>query len=291
MCEVFLLPYNEKQLAISLDDLSVEAVSRFFPYPDEKIIERGFERKLPHSTTGYNQQFWYPKQDGIGLLARGLAENLENLQTFCRVNQIDIQSRCLHTSQGKVFYNKLITSMPLKEFCANTNDSELRLLSKKLSHNRVLCINLLFRGVIHEDLQKCHWVYIPDKNLPFYRLGIYSYLGTSYLQSEHTAIYVEAAFDMYDTASDINKILNDVCDSLEKLDWVHRKDCDIISANWIDCAYVHFDHNRKEALSQILEILHNFNIYPTGRYGLWDYISMEDSIFSGIDVAERVSRI
>lgn len=288
MCEIFFFPYNEKQMTTSLDNLSVEAVNRFFPYPDEKEIERGYSKSVEVSSGGYNKYFWYPKHSGIGLLAKGLSADLINLNTCCIVENIDIKNKFLRTSQGEVLYNRLITSMPLKKFCAITNNSKLQLLARSLSHNRVLCLNLFLNGSFQEDFKGYHWIYVPDNNIPFYRVGIYSNLDSARVPSDHTALYVEVAYNNDISPPDLTSVLKEVFFSLEKLHWVRRKDCLVISASWIDCAYVHFNKIRKEALTQILNILHNSDVHPIGRYGLWDYISMEDSIFSGIEVARKL---
>jgi protoporphyrinogen oxidase len=70
--------------------------------------------------------------------------------------------------------------------------------------------------------------------------------------------------------------------------WFQRKDCDVIAANWIDCAYVHFHLDREAVVGKIMKILLTQDVHPIGRYGLWDYISIEDSIYSGIEAARKV---
>ena len=69
MCDYFLFPYNKKMMDCPLDGLSVDAVKRFFPMPDEKRIEDGYAHEGANPDTGYNCYFWYPKRQGIGLLA------------------------------------------------------------------------------------------------------------------------------------------------------------------------------------------------------------------------------
>lgn len=288
ICETFLFPYNEKQLAISLDNLSVEAVSRFFPYPDEKRIEKGCVKLKEHSPFGYNKNFWYPKNEGIGLLAKGLAKGLTNLHTCCIVEGINVNDKCIYSSRGESKYDSLISSIPLKNLCEITNHPELQLLAHSLTHNRVLCLNLLLNGPFHRDFQQCHWIYVPDKRIRFYRVGFYSHFDSSYVPPGKTAIYIEVAFNSEEPLPELNKILDEVFFSLEKLSWMSRENCNVISANWIDCAYVHFNHDRKNILNKIFEILRTFDIHPVGRYGLWDYNSMEDSIFSGIEVAKKL---
>lgn len=287
---IFLFPYNEKQMALSLENLSIDASNRFFPSADVKKIEDGYKKQNRAIPLGYNNYFWYPKYNGIGLLAKGLSKDIGNMYTCCNVKKIDILNKTIITSQEKIKYEKIISSIPLKNFCYLTNDSKLHNLANALSHNRVLCLNLLFRGQFNKRFNGCHWIYVPDKKIPFYRVGIYSHLSQTFVPSGLTAIYVEVAYNYKANRSDLNIVLNNIFFSLSELDWMHRRDCTVMSVNWIDCAYVHFDQNRKRNVKQIFNILKRNNIYPIGRYGLWDYISMEDSIFSGIEVAKKIAQ-
>lgn len=290
MCDIFLFPYNEKQMAISLDRLSIDSANRFFPHPDNERIESGYTQGKDGEPVGYNSYFWYPKKHGIGLLAKGLAQDLKNIHLCCAVEKIELAKKLAHTSCGKVHYRYLMTSMPLKQFCEISDDSKLQNLAKSLSHNRVLCLNILKKGALHKALNGCHWVYIPDKQLLFYRLGIYSHLPSSFVSSSHTSIFVEVAFKYNVGLPSLSNLLNRVFFALEKLTWVSRKDCLVISANWIDCGYVHFTHLRQKNLPQIFNFLQYHDVYPIGRYGLWDYMTMEESIFSGIDVAKKLTQ-
>jgi len=288
ICEVFLFPYNEKQMARPLEDISVEKVNRFFPRPDKTKIERGFKGQSKRSDAGYNEYFWYPKYNGIGLLAKGLAKDLANLNTCCTVEKIDLHKKYLYTSQGSIKYKRLITSMPLKKFCYITNNPKLRSLARLLTHNRVLCLNLHLKGNFYEYFNKCHWIYFPDKDIPFYRLGFYPHFNSTFVPSGQTTLYIEVAYDSNESLPSQNNVINEVFCFLENLGWIKKNDCLGIVANWIDYAYVHFTENRNKTVCQIMKILKDYDVYPIGRYGLWDYISMEDSIFSGIEVARSL---
>jgi len=288
VCDIFLFPYNEKQMAVSLNSLSVETVSRFFPYPDEKMIEEGYAKSQECEPSGYNRCFWYPKYEGIGLLAKGLAKGLKNLRTCCNVQKIDFINKRIYTSQGKIGYNKLISSIPLKYMCAIGNNVDLNIFGVKLRHNRVLCLNLLCDVPFHRDFEQCHWIYVPNKSIPFYRVGFYSHFDCSYIPSGKTAMYIETALSDKEPIPELNTLIGKLLTAMEQLNWMRRKDCSVISANWINCGYVHFDHYRKETVGQILNILNSIDVYPIGRYGLWGYNSMEDSIYSGIEGAKKL---
>ena len=289
MCDLFLFPYNEKIQATDLNSLSIDAVKRFFPSPDEEKIENGYLRNNAGVPDGYNSNFWYPIKEGIGVLAKGLAKNLIRIQHCCPLQKIDLKNRRAQTSLGDITYRHLITSIPLKKFCSITTNSKLHELSEKLSHNKVFCLNVYLSGDLPKKFKDIHWIYIPDKNIPVDRVGIYSHVPNSHTPSSHTAIYIETAYSHQDKLPPIHSLVNDTLSSLEKLNWLRKEDCKIISANWIDCGYVHFTHEHQYLVNKIIAILKENDAHPIGRYGLWDYTSMEDSIISGVNIANKLS--
>ena len=56
----------------------------------------------------------------------------------------------------------------------------------------------------------------------------------------------------------------------------------------IKFAYVVFDEHRQAHLQNLVDYLESLDIFTAGRYGRWDYYSMEDSILSGKSAAEKV---
>lgn len=287
ICKHFLFPYNEKLMARPLKELSISAINRFFPLPDPERIETGYSQEGANLETGYNSRFWYPKQEGIGLLARGLASGIESIQTNCNIESIDIRAKRVKTSMGDIDYSVIFSSLPLKALSSITNNKALRELSLSLRHTKVFCLNLLLKRPVPELLNGLQWIYIPDKKIPFYRLGIYTNISPYINPKGTTAYYIEVAFlNDQDTPSP-DKLVSDILHSLEILGWGRHSECSVISANWIECAYIHFDHYRNAALAKIFNILRSHDIYPIGRYGLWDYISMEDAILSGIKAVSQ----
>ena len=49
-----------------------------------------------------------------------------------------------------------------------------------------------------------------------------------------------------------------------------------------------FDEHRQARLQNLIDYLESRDIFTAGRYGRWDYYSMEDSILSGKSAAEKV---
>jgi protoporphyrinogen oxidase len=59
----------------------------------------------------------------------------------------------------------------------------------------------------------------------------------------------------------------------------------------IDYAYVIFDHHYYEAVSEVRAFLEQQRIVSAGRYGGWNYSSMEDALLFGRDGAERAREL
>jgi protoporphyrinogen oxidase len=55
----------------------------------------------------------------------------------------------------------------------------------------------------------------------------------------------------------------------------------------LDYAYVIYDQNYEAALGVILPFLESMRVITSGRYGGWNYSSMEDALLFGRDAAAR----
>jgi protoporphyrinogen oxidase len=282
LADLFLIPQNEKTMAISLDQLSDSAVRRFFPAPDESLIRKGM-RIGPRENLGYNARFWYPKTGGIGHLVEGLRKGIGN----CVVNQdvaaIDLNAKTLLTTTGETYrWHSLFSSIPLKDLCQITSDEESIAAARELSHSSTISFNIGLRGALRPEFRDLHWIYVPDRNIPFYRVGFYSNISNGACAPGHSAAYVEVGVspDQADRVDLVKELQPEVLRWLERLGWIRSKDVVCIVTHIIRCAYVHHTKNRDRLVHSILERLRKRGVFPIGRYGLWDYTSMEDSMES-----------
>lgn len=284
MCAAFLFPYNEKLMACDLGRLTPESAGRFLPPPDAGKIEAGHDQQ----PGDYNSQFWYPKNSGIGLLAKALAGDLACLALGCPVTRIDPAARQAQTPMGTISYRRMLTSVPLKELSGCTDDEQLRRLGDGLSHNRVASVNVLAKGSLPDELLDAHWVYLPERMYPFYRVGMHSNVA-DLVPDGYFSMCAEVAALPGSRADRMANVVSGVVDGLDRLGWASRSDIAGVAANWIDCAYVHFTHDRQSRVASMNEILADYGVFPIGRYGTWDYTSMEDCIRQGISAAQTVA--
>ena len=134
-----------------------------------------------------------------------------------------------------------------------------------------------------EKLEKTAWIYVPDPSTNVYRIGNYSY--ASELMSGLTmgmSIYIELSSNSIDP-------INDSIEYLKKNFNLDKKKIEVVNFNTLEPGYAHFKKGQENKLSQILEFLKENSIYSIGRYGRWDYVSMEDCIIEGQNLAYRLS--
>ena len=290
LADLFLIPQNEKTMAISLDRLSKNAVRRFFPAPDERLVRTGIAGTAVPSSQSYNSNFWYPKTGGIGRLIQGLRTGLAH----CTVNQdvvsVNLRDKTVCTKTGGTFsWDAILSSIPLKDLCEMTNDEELTSAAVELSHSSTISFNIGIRGPLHPDFEGIHWLYVPDRATPFYRVGFYSNIGKGTCAPGHSAVYVEVGMpgEEVDRANIVRDLQPKVMKSLENMGWINSQDVVCVVVHVMRHAYVHLTPQRDNAVATILKRLRESGVFPIGRYGLWDYTSMEDSMESAVASAKE----
>jgi protoporphyrinogen oxidase len=160
-----------------------------------------------------------------------------------------------------------------------------------LSHSATISFNIGLRGPLPFQFEGVHWIYVPDRDIPFYRVGFYSNISNGTCAPGCNALYVEVGISPEDAdrVDLVRHLQPDVLCWLEKLGWINSKDVVCVVTHIIRCAYVHHTTGRDRAVSSILERLREHEVFPIGRYGLWDYTSMEDSMESARAAVLEVS--
>jgi protoporphyrinogen oxidase len=290
LADLFLIPQNEKTLAISLDRLSIRAVKRFFPPPNETLVRAGMRDGSP-APVEYNSSFWYPKAGGIGALVKGLSAGLGEVRTNQKAEAINLRERVLRTSAGECFqWDHLFTSIPLKSLCQIADDPQFRAAGEELSHSSTISFNIGLRGPLKPEFEGLHWVYVPDRSIPFYRVGFYSNISHGSCTPGNCSVYAEVGVpgeqvDQIDLVKDLGPR---VMASLDRLGWIDSSAVTCTVIHVIRHAYVHHTERRDCLVEGVLERLQQFGVHPVGRYGLWDYTSMEDSMESALNAVREV---
>ncbi len=282
--EMFLKPYNEKLYAVDLTKLDKDAMGRFFPYADIKAI---IDNMKQNKVNSYNNTFMYPKKGAqviIDVLMKDIDENKILLNSV--IQSINLEDKKVILTDGtEIYYEYLINSMPFDKFLKLTNNKEYIDFSNELTYNKVLVFNLGFNK--KSKYNDHHWLYFPDKNINFYRVGFYDNI----LGADKLSMYIEIGYPKGTviTDEDINRQLSLTLDNLKK--------CGIIDDTFslvayesivMDPAYVHIDAQNDLKVRKIMKDLANKNVYSVGRYGAWTYCSMEDCMVEAKELSEKI---
>lgn len=278
--EMFLKPYNEKLYACDLTNLDKDAMGRFFPYANlEDIIKNMKNNKI----NSYNNDFLYPK-DGAGYFMNLLYDNLDKDKILLNtdVKEINIKEKYIKTANDEIYFEYLINTIPFNQFLNLTDNNYYLNVSKELSYNKVLVFNLGFNK--KSKYNKEHWIYIPDKNINFYRIGFYDNI----LNSDKLSMYIEIGYGKNDEVFEKDQLEK----ALKNLKLMNVIDDTFVLEGYstilMDPAYVHINTQNEKDVKNIMNELNQNNIYSIGRYGGWTYCSMEDCMVEAKNLAEKI---
>ena len=282
--EMFLKPYNEKLYAVDLTKLDKDAMGRFFPYADIKAI---IDNMKQNKVNSYNNTFMYPKKGAqviIDVLMKDIDENKILLNSV--IQSINLEDKKVILTDGtEIYYEYLINSMPFDKFLKLTNNKEYIDFSNELTYNKVLVFNLGFNK--KSKYNDHHWLYFPDKNINFYRVGFYDNI----LGADKLSMYIEIGYPKGTviTDEDINRQLSLTLDNLKKCGIIDDTfSLDAYESIVMDPAYVHIDAQNDLKVRKIMKDLANKNVYSVGRYGAWTYCSMEDCMVEAKELSEKI---
>ena len=286
MGKYFFYPYNEKLWRTKCSELSYKWTGRYVPKVEMKdIIKKKKE-------LGYNSYFYYPAGEGIDIIPRTIEKTLNSLNIIKNeeVTDVNYKRKTVNTNKTTYKYDVLINTIPLNKFLNMCS------IENKLKALSVLNINIGFQ---EDSYRGVHWIYFPEKQFPFYRVGYYSHFNGNMAPPGYNSVYIEIS---YMGNSDINngiieeKELNkfsyirNIIDTLKSTGIINGK-IDLIHINKIETAYVIYDFYRENNLGRFIKLLEENDIFSIGRYGSWLYNSMEDNILQAWNTVESIKAI
>lgn len=288
ICKHFMFPFNRKLWKMDLKRLTTEWQGRFIPRPKPEDVLYGALADQKKSF-GYNAYFRYPIRGGAQALPDALAARLPDLRLGVEVVKVDLGSRVAMLGKGQeIRYERLVNTMPLKHFlgiCEGLT-AEIREAGRRLRYNTVYNLNI---GIARPNISEKHWVYFPEREYPFYRVGFGSNFSPHLAPRGTSSMYIEVSgrpgrpFD-YDRAESA------CLDGLRRCGILKPSDR-LVTRKWItiDCAYVVYDFHRTPAVNRIFAYLARRGVESIGRYGGWKYSFMEEAIMDGKRCAEGIA--
>lgn len=157
----------------------------------------------------------------------------------------------------------------------------LRDAAARLDYVSVCNANVGLEGAVLPD---AHWIYFPEPDVPFYRMGIPSNLSTGIVPAGAQSLSFEASYRRGDRPpADFADRAVGVAEAAGILRGRYRRLTTRVLH--LEHGYVIFDEHRRRAVPEILRFLAERGVLSTGRYGAWEYSSMEDAIRHGREAA------
>lgn len=280
----FFLPYNQKLFGV--EDLTQLLYSK---------LETVRNVKADGKSTGYNNHFYYPEGT---LGAQAIPDAVirgTTVWTGWSLDSINLERGILKASSSdgqELEYdfrtNGMVSTIPLKDLVNMIEDAPewLKQEASTLRFSPGLIINM---GVKRIDAYKdTSWIYFPDLDLPFYRVGFYSNVEPALAPEGYTSMYVEVSplifrdpYNAFELALAKMKVIS----ALLYLGLLESEE-DIQVMQMIGLKMNYCFHT--PAAKRIRDFLAEHNIYSIGRYGTWHWSSQHEDMAQAAELVRRL---
>ena len=288
--EAFMFPYNAKLFRRDPAEMTADWVSWAVPRPNLAEVVRG-ALGIANERMGYNATFRYPFSGGIEIVPNAFAARVKTLRTGARVTAVDLARKTVTFGAAEtIAYDRLVSTIPLPTLLAISRGGGFdgAALASRLDWSVVGCLNL---GIARPGVGSgAHWMYFPDADAPFYRVGFPHAMSDGVAPPGTSSLYVEFGLKR-DEPADPAALEKAACRVLLR-EGILREDDRVIARDWIriDPGYVIFDRARQEVLAQTIPRLAAHGVTTIGRYGAWTYSYMERAMLDGLETAEALAR-
>ncbi len=298
IAEGFLLPYNAKLFGLNPMEITAEWAVWSAPRPDLAQVVRG-ALGLRNTGLGYNPEFRYPRRGGIGALAQALAERVgDDLRLGAEVVAVDVSRRCVTLADGEVLrWDRLISTAPLPHLLSRVSGLDKAAPAGAVSA-RDIAGALRWRAVVDLELGVdradiaggAHWIYFPDADAPFYRVGLPSNICPTLAPPGCSSLSVEFSHRPDAPIPPADELIASARPALEHAGVLRSTDR-IVAADRVllDPAYVIFDARRTPLVAEALARLEAAGVQSIGRFGSWTYSYIERALIDGRVAAERLA--
>ncbi len=252
---------------------------------DPALARQGAQGKT--TMAGYNIRFVYPEA-GLDTLARAVAGH-GTMHYGKRAVRIDPKRKIVVFDDGQqVAYDVLISTLPLNKMMAI---SGLETDDAPDPYTSVLVLNVgAVRGARCPD---DHWLYVPDAEAGFFRIGCYSNVDPAFLPASsraagnRVAFYIERAYPGGEKpgAEAVAAYAQAVVEELQVIGFID--DAEVVDPTWIDVAYT-YTRPGSAWRRQALERLDAHDIVMVGRYARWVFQGIAGSIRDGLMVGSAL---
>jgi len=205
------------------------------------------------------------------------------------MDMVDYKNKVVAFTDGSTDnYDVLISTIPLNFLLITSEEILLKFreIEKRLQHNVVYIYTFMLEkptGI------KAHWFYVPQKEIPFYRITFLETLSGTRPKGRGL-IQVEVSSLEHLDGRELKKIQEDIISNLKRLEVITSSNqINAVYRELLNPAYVIFHKEYEQDINQVLDYLKSLDIHSIGRYGSWKYTNMKDSLQDGRDIARLLT--
>ena len=246
------------------------------PAADVGLAVRGASRPVAYS--GYNGSFRYPSSGRFGDIMEALAESVSHaIRNSERVATIDLARREVCTESGRTFgYERLISTIPLDHLVARAGLGTTR--DGLFAATEILNVRVGVRGVSRTSL---HWIYVPDPGMPFHRIGFPGNVSATTCRAGCASLSIEYTAPAVGPRVVSHAIASAALDYVSRHGLMEVEEVLVTDEYTISPAYVVERAPGRPEFAELERHLASQGVRLAGRFGSWDYMSIEDAYVSG----------
>lgn len=285
----FMIPYNEKIWQFKPSEMNTS----WFLSPDfipSFNLNRILNSILPLSDDIPIKKFyrWYPIKGGSQEFANSFFPYLLHLTLNCKAIKIDLNEKLVIFQNGhSEHYEHLISTIALPDLLniIDSLPSSINGLIPSLKYNSVYCMNL---ALTRENDHRYHWLYFPQKEIPFSRLFFSSNFSKNNAPIGKGTCSALTTF-LPNSNFNESKFEEKSLQILFKLGFL-KNESEIIEKIplKIKFGFPIPTIGLEKKLKLIQDFLKDHDIYSIGRYGEWKYAGIEHSIKDGALIAQKL---
>jgi len=297
--ELFFGPYNRKQWGTPLTRLAADRVLWNLHRPSLADALRAAIRPS-EKTRVYNQRAVYPRPPanaslrGMEVLSCAMAGAVPDLRLAHEVRRLDPDTRIVRvrTAQAETDWRwegALVSTAPLPDILGMCLDLPKELRDVRLPWNGVSSVALRVRG---RRPDAGAWRYFPEPDVVFTRLVFLHVFDPKLAPPHGWPLLAEVVWRGEDGPPEPEALIKRVIADAERVGALAGGEVEGADVIVAAPAYVRFEHGVDELVKGALSWLQARGIHPCGRYGRWEYSSMQHAVSEGLALgrALRASR-
>ncbi|MGH8071826.1 MAG: FAD-dependent oxidoreductase [Candidatus Entotheonellia bacterium] len=278
LCQLFFDPFHERYTAGLWQSVAPQDASKS-PLDLSLVLQGAFD-KVPQAA-GYNAKFLYPI-GGLNRLCQRMAQQCD-IHYGWHVVRIDVKEKTLFFGDGTSLpYKAILSTLPLDRMAQMAS---LAINSEPDPFTSVMVVNLGARK--GPRCPQEHWVYVPQSQAGFHRVGFYSNVDPSFLpvsvrnDMDRSSIYVEKAYrgGQRPSEAETEAFCQAVVQELQAWGWI--EDAEVVDPTWVDTAYT-WVRPGSQWQREVMQALEAYDIYQVGRYARWAFQVTDQGISQSI---------